>query len=132
MTEDSLVPFDLPAVSRKKVTADFAGGLISADGGLVVLREAEHRLGLSETLAGCIREWRDPERVVHALPGDVAEIRRLQHRAYPAAGKVMGQEEGRAAGRSAQLRAVPNGAATEGYEQEAASAAPAEGGDQTT
>ena len=51
------------------VTADFAGGLISSDGGLVLLRGAERRLGLSETLAGCIREWRDPERVVHVLPG---------------------------------------------------------------
>ena len=56
MTEDILLPFDLPAVSRKKVTADFGGGLISSDGGLVLLREAERRLGLSETLAGCIRE----------------------------------------------------------------------------
>ena len=41
MTEDILLPFDLPAVSRKKVTADFGGGLISSDGGLVLLREAE-------------------------------------------------------------------------------------------
>ena len=68
MTEDTPLPFDLPAASRKKVTADFAGGLISSDGGLVLLRGAERRLGLSETLAGCIREWRDPERVVHTLP----------------------------------------------------------------
>ena len=68
MTEDSLLPFDLPAVSRKKVTADFAGGSISSDGGLVLLRAAERRLGLAEALAGCIREWRDPERVVHTLP----------------------------------------------------------------
>ena len=68
MTEDTLLPFDLPAASRKKVTADFAGGLISSDGGLVLLREAERRLGLAEALAGCIREWRDPERVVHTLP----------------------------------------------------------------
>ena len=51
------------------MTADFGGGLISSDGGLVLLRGAECRLGLSETLAGCIREWRDPERVVHVLPG---------------------------------------------------------------
>ena len=50
------------------MTADFAGGLISSDGGLVLLREAERRLGLAEALAGCIREWRDPERVVHTLP----------------------------------------------------------------
>ena len=68
MTEDSLLPFDLPAVSRKKVTADFAGGLISSDGGLVLLRAAERRLGLAEALAGCIREWRDPALVVHTLP----------------------------------------------------------------
>ena len=68
MTEDSLLPFDLPAVRRKKVTADFDGGLISSDGGLVLLREAERRLGLAEALAGCIREWRDPDRVVHTLP----------------------------------------------------------------
>ena len=68
MTEDTPLPFDLPAASRKKVTADFGGGLISSDGGLVLLRGAERRLGLSEALAGCIRERRDPERVVHTLP----------------------------------------------------------------
>ena len=68
MAEDTLLPFDLPAVSRKKVTADFGGGLISSDGGLVLLRAAEQRLGLAEVLAGCIREWRDPERVVHTPP----------------------------------------------------------------
>ena len=68
MTEDTLLPFDLPAVSRKKVTADFAGGSISSDGGLVLLRGAERRLGLAGTLAGCIREWRDPARTVHTLP----------------------------------------------------------------
>ena len=68
MTEDALLPFDLPAVRRKKVTADFEGGLISSNGGLVLLRGAERRLGLAETLAGCIREWRDPALVVHTLP----------------------------------------------------------------
>ena len=55
MTEDTLLPFDLPAVKRKKVTADFAGGLISSDGGLVLLRGVERRLGLAERLA----DWDD-------------------------------------------------------------------------
>ena len=68
MTEDTLFPFDLPAVQRKKVTADFAGGSISSDGGLVLLRAAESRLGLAEALTGCIREWRDPARTVHPRP----------------------------------------------------------------
>ena len=48
-----------PAVRRKKVTAAFDGGLISSDGGLVLLRETERRLGLAETLAGCIRDRRN-------------------------------------------------------------------------
>ncbi len=68
MTEDTPLPFDLPAVQRKKVTADFEGGPISSDGGPVLLRAAERRLGLAETLAGCIREWRDPAPVAHTLP----------------------------------------------------------------
>ena len=56
MTKDTLLPFALPAVKRKKVTADFESGLISSDGSLVLLREVERRLGLAERLAGCIRE----------------------------------------------------------------------------
>ena len=47
--------------------ADFEGGLISSDGGLVLLRAAERRLGLDETLAGCIRDWRDPARTAQTL-----------------------------------------------------------------
>ena len=67
MTDDTLLPFHLPAVQRKKVTAAFDGGLISSDGGLVLLRETERRLGLAETLAGCIRDRRNQAQVVHTL-----------------------------------------------------------------
>ena len=67
MTDDTLLPFHLPAVQRKKVTAAFDGGLISSDGGLVLLRETERRLGLAETLASCIRDRRNPALVVHSL-----------------------------------------------------------------
>ena len=49
------------------MAAGFDGGLISSDGGLVLLREAECRLGLTETLAGCIRDRRNPALVVHSL-----------------------------------------------------------------
>ena len=74
MTEDTLLPLDLPAVRRKKVTADI-GGRADLVGRrrwwvlvVVLLREAERRVGLAETLAGCIRDWRDPSLVVHTLP----------------------------------------------------------------
>ena len=49
------------------MTAAFNCGLISSDGGLVLLREAELRLGLADTLAGCIRERRNQVQVVHTL-----------------------------------------------------------------
>jgi len=67
MHDDSLLPFDLPAVCRKKVTAAFDGGAISSDGGLVLLREAERRLGLSARLAKCIRDRRDTALITHQL-----------------------------------------------------------------
>jgi hypothetical protein len=67
MHDDTLLPFDLPAVCRKKVTAAFDGGSISSDGGLVLLREAERRLGLSALLAKCMQDRRDPARIAHEL-----------------------------------------------------------------
>ncbi len=67
MADDSLLAFDLPAVRRKKVTAAFDGGLISSDGGLVLLREAERRIGLADFLASCLRDRRDPALVTHTL-----------------------------------------------------------------
>ena len=67
MNEDTLLPFDLPGVRRKKVTVGFDGGLISSDGDLFLLREAELRLGLADTLEGCVRDWPDPSLVVHTL-----------------------------------------------------------------
>ena len=64
MTAGTLLRFDLPAGQRKNATAEFAGGSISSDGGLVLPRAAERRQGLAEALAGRIREWRDPARAV--------------------------------------------------------------------
>ena len=69
MTDDTLLPFNLPAVCRKKVTAAFDGGLISSDGGLVLLPEEERRLGLADLLAGCLRDQRDPALVGGAKIG---------------------------------------------------------------
>jgi len=67
MDEDSLLPFSLPAVCRKKVSVAFDGGLLSSDGGVMVLRDVERRLGLADRLAGCLRDRRDPARIDHDL-----------------------------------------------------------------
>jgi hypothetical protein len=67
MTDDTLLPFDLPSVQRKKLTVDFDGGNQSSNGGLLLLREAERRLGVCRRLAEAMPDRRDPDRVRHAM-----------------------------------------------------------------
>ena len=67
MTDDIPLPFDLPAVRRKKLTVDFDGGTVSSDGGLLLLREAERELGVCRRLADAMPDRRDPDRVRHAM-----------------------------------------------------------------
>ena len=67
MIDDTLPPFPFPAVGRKKVTAAFDGGRITSDGGVMLLAQAECRLGIADKLAAMIADPRDPARVVHPL-----------------------------------------------------------------
>jgi Transposase DDE domain group 1 len=67
MTDDMLLPFDLPAVCRKKLTVDFDGGNQSCDAGLLLLREAERKLGVCRRLAQAMPDRRDRERIRHAM-----------------------------------------------------------------
>ena len=63
---DSTLPLPgLSSVSGTPVEARFDGGRLSSDGGLLLLREIEMRLGVAHRLAGCLRERRDPERIEH-------------------------------------------------------------------
>src|SRR6476659_9454930 len=66
MTDDNLLPFCFPAVHRKKVTAAFDGGRISSDGGVMLLAQADRRLGIAECLARAIPDGRVPDRVTQA------------------------------------------------------------------
>jgi hypothetical protein len=68
MSDDNLLPFSFPAVQRKKITAAFDGGRITSDGGVMLLAQAERRLGIAERLAQVIPDRRDPDRVTHLLP----------------------------------------------------------------
>src|SRR6516164_4977432 len=71
-----ITPFlpGLSPVHGKAVVARFDGGRLSSEGGLLALREIERRLGLADRLAGCLRDPRMPEKVVHRL----AEIIRFR------------------------------------------------------
>jgi hypothetical protein len=67
MIDDTPLPFDLPAVCRKKLTVDFDGGNQSPDAGLMLLREAERKLGACRRLAEPMPDRCDPDRIEHAM-----------------------------------------------------------------
>jgi hypothetical protein len=52
-------------LGRREVIGRFDGGVISSDAGGVLLREVEKRCGVLKRVAGCFRDYRDPERIEH-------------------------------------------------------------------
>ncbi len=74
--DDTLLPFSLPSICHKKVTAAFDGGLISSDGGVLLLAGADKRLGLIEAMAAIIPDHRDPTKITHTMP-DILRARIL-------------------------------------------------------
>lgn len=63
-TQDKI---DFGRLGRRVIEADFSGGDLSSDGGLLLLRQVDEHLGLSRAAAGAIPDPRDPERIRHGL-----------------------------------------------------------------
>lgn len=59
MTNCTQESFEFPAVNRRRVEANFQGGDITSDGGVLLLQQADRRLGLSKAVA---RTLHDPRR----------------------------------------------------------------------
>jgi hypothetical protein len=76
MTDPMLPPPGLSPVSGKTVVAKFDGGLLSSDGGVLVLREVEQRLRVADRLAGCLVDPRSPDLITHTLV-DIIRFRLL-------------------------------------------------------
>ena len=49
------------------VTVDFAGGNLTTDSGLLLVRQLEDRMGLIRDLAACLPDRRDPAKVRHSM-----------------------------------------------------------------
>jgi hypothetical protein len=98
MSDDTLLPFDLPSVRRKKLTVDFDGGNQSSDDGLLLLREAERRLGVCARLAAAMPDRRDASRIEHEMleipptnPLATAEFATLRERLIKIGARVIEQ-----------------------------------------
>jgi hypothetical protein len=66
-TECTSVQVEFEGLGRRRVQGAFNGGHLSSDGGAVLLREVDARLGITEGLAGCFTDHRDPELVEHSV-----------------------------------------------------------------
>ena len=55
------------SVSGKKVEADFEGGVVTSDSGVLLVREIDRKLGVIDSLASALRDKRHPSYIEHSL-----------------------------------------------------------------
>ena len=60
-------------LGRCEIEANFEGGALSSDGGLMLLRQLDRRIGLSKAVAEALHDPRNPERITHELRDLVAQ-----------------------------------------------------------
>ena len=58
---------DLGRLGRRVIEANFEGGDIGSDGGVLLLRRVDERIGLSRAAAAVLSDPRDPARITHSL-----------------------------------------------------------------
>jgi hypothetical protein len=73
-----------PSFDRRKIEASFTGGDVSSDGGILLLREADRRLGLVEALDEVLVDPRHPVFITHR------QVDLLRQRIY---GLALGYED---------------------------------------
>ena len=67
MTDCTAKRIEFSKLGRRRLETEFSGGEVSSDGGLVLLREVDRRLKLSERVAAVLDDPRDPDRITHPL-----------------------------------------------------------------
>ena len=66
-TECTPIQMEFQGVGRRRVAAAFDGGHLSSEGGSLLLREADTRVGMVERLAACFTDHRRPDSVEHRV-----------------------------------------------------------------
>lgn len=84
MTNCTSTSINFPALKRRKIEANFNGGDVSSDGGVLLLREIDRRLGLLKAVDEVLPDPRDPRYVEHS------QLSLLRQRIY---GLCLGYED---------------------------------------
>lgn len=67
MEEGKQFRLTFTSVSGKRVEADFDGGVLTSDSGVLLVREMDRKIGVIECLACALRDRRHPSYVTHSL-----------------------------------------------------------------
>ena len=67
MTDCNQGKLDFPGLGARKIAAEFDGGEVSSDGGLLLLRQIDRWIGLTKRLSELLPDGRDPDRITHSL-----------------------------------------------------------------
>jgi hypothetical protein len=67
MTKCIPLSYQFSKLKNRKVEVQFSGGEISSDGGALLLREADRKLGITNQLAKLFPDQRKQNKVTHSL-----------------------------------------------------------------
>ncbi len=67
MTDCSPLSFEFPACRKRRIEADFSGGDISSNGGVLLLRQADRLSGLTSSVAGRLVDGRQRGKIEHGF-----------------------------------------------------------------
>jgi len=84
MTECTPVKIEFPPSKRRKIEVEFAGGDITSDGGVLLLRQMDDQLNLLKSVNQIIPDPRDPRYIIHD------QLSMLRQRVY---GLCLGYED---------------------------------------
>jgi Transposase DDE domain group 1 len=73
VTECSTEAITFSRLPRRQVVADFNGGRLTSDAGLLLLREVDRQIGLTKAISDCLHDPRDPRYVVHEQQAMLAQ-----------------------------------------------------------
>jgi len=73
MSECSQAQFRFARHFSREVQAEFTADHVSSDGGALLLREVDRRIGLLPRLGSCFRDGRNPEQIEHRLEEMLAQ-----------------------------------------------------------
>ena len=72
-TQCNTKPLEFEPHQRRCVVADFDGGPITSDAGLLLLRQVDRHLSVSDQVADCFTDQHDPKRIQYSLRTLIAQ-----------------------------------------------------------